>query len=118
VHHGFPKVLINATLDEIILEISNKRLGATCVVDPENNLLGIITDGDLRRVFKQSLSDKNITAEAMMCSTPKIINEDAYAVEALGVMRDNNVSQLVVVNDQNKPLGMIHLHDLLREGIV
>ena len=106
-------------LPAVILEITSKRLGATIVVDEQQKALGIITDGDLRRMLNQNppnLSD--ITASQIMNPHPKIIQPHLLAVNALEIMRNNSITQLVVCNENNSYLGIVHLHDLLREGII
>src|SRR5690606_14163050 len=100
-----------------IVEISSKRLGCTSVLDEANNLLGIITDGDLRRMLEKTKSLDKIKASDIMTPNPKTIEKDAYAVEALHLMQSANITQLVVM-DKTKVAGFIHLHDLLKEGIV
>jgi arabinose-5-phosphate isomerase len=101
--------------------MTSKRLGATAVLDVNGNLLGIITDGDLRRMLtKEDIDFQNITAKNILSPNPKSIVMDALAVEALEKMRQASITQLVVINDENerKYLGMVHLHDLLREGLI
>lgn len=115
--HDLPSVKENATLSEVILEITSKRIGATAVVDENGILQGIITDGDLRRMLNKSTDIAGVMAKDLMTTNPKSIKEDAYAVEALEVMQQNNITQLVVV-ESGKLKGFVHLHDLLREGIV
>ena len=112
-----PKLNKHASLKEVIVEISSKRLGATAIVDDNDKLLGIITDGDLRRMLEKNISLDNITAEEIMTTTPKTINEDELAVDALDLMRKRAITQLVVADD-GKYLGFIHLHDLIREGLI
>ena len=112
-----PKLNKHASLKEVIVEISSKRLGATAIVDGNDKLLGIITDGDLRRMLEKNISLDNITAEEIMTTTPKTINEDELAVDALDLMRKKAITQLVVADD-GKYLGFIHLHDLIREGLI
>jgi arabinose-5-phosphate isomerase len=99
------------------MEISSKRLGATAVVDEEKNLLGIITDGDLRRMLQKESNIALIKASDIMTRTPKMIDKDEFAVKALQIMQENNITQLVV-KDGARVAGFIHLHDLLKEGIV
>jgi arabinose-5-phosphate isomerase len=101
----------------VILEISSKRLGCTAVVDDTNNLLGIITDGDLRRMLQKDTNLSTITAKDIMTRSPKKIEKDEFAVAALHQMQANNITQLVVMNG-SQIAGFIHLHDLLKEGIV
>ena len=112
-----PKLPKEASLKEVIVEISSKRLGATAVLDSNEKLLGIITDGDLRRMLEKNISLNNVTAADIMTTAPKTINADELAVDALDLMRKKSITQLVVV-DNEKYLGFIHLHDLVREGLI
>jgi arabinose-5-phosphate isomerase len=112
-----PKLAKERSLKEVIVEISSKRLGATAVVDNKDTLLGIITDGDLRRMLEKSISLDGVTAEDIMTTTPKSIGADELAVDALDLMRKRSITQLVVV-ENGKYLGFIHLHDLIREGLI
>jgi arabinose-5-phosphate isomerase len=112
-----PSVLLDQSLKEVIVEITKKRLGATAVVDNQKNLHGIITDGDLRRMLERNHVSENIRAQNIMSPHPKIIDPDELAVNALDVMRKHEISQIVVARD-GKYLGMVHLHDLLREGFI
>jgi arabinose-5-phosphate isomerase len=112
-----PAVLSNATLREVIVEISRKRLGVTAVINDEQQLLGIITDGDLRRMLEKSVTLDNVTASEIMTAHPKTITPDALAVEALDLLRQYDITQLVVCSG-NQYLGIIHLHDLVREGLI
>jgi arabinose-5-phosphate isomerase len=112
-----PAVLLHQSLKEVIVEITKKRLGATAVIDDQKNLLGIITDGDLRRMLEKNKVSENRQAESIMNSHPKTIDSDELAVNALDMMRKHEISQIVVVRD-GKYLGMVHLHDLLREGFI
>lgn len=112
-----PSVMPEATIHEAILEISSRRLGATAVVDPNDQLQGIITDGDLRRMLERNPNTADLKAKDIMTPAPRDIAPDEMAIHALGIMRQYNITQLPVT-DSGKYLGMIHLHDLLREGIV
>jgi arabinose-5-phosphate isomerase len=112
-----PKLTKERSLKEVIVEISSKRLGATAVVDNDNSLLGIITDGDLRRMLEKNTSLNGVTAADIMTAKPKTINADELAVNALDIMRKMSITQLVVV-ENGKYLGFIHLHDLIREGLI
>ena len=116
-HNEKPKVKETVSLKDVIVEITNKRLGATAVVDENDHIAGIITDGDLRRMLEKNISLNNITAKDIMSVQPKVISKNDLAVDALDLMRKNNISQLLVVDD-NKYEGIIHLHDLVREGII
>jgi arabinose-5-phosphate isomerase len=115
--HQLPSVQPGATLKEVILEISSKRLGCTSVIDGNKILLGIITDGDLRRMLHKTMDLNEIKASDIMTRNPKNIQKDEFAVKALQIMQQNNITQLVVMDEQ-KVAGFIHLHDLLKEGIV
>lgn len=116
VNNALPLVPPDATLREVILEISSKRLGCTAVADNNQKLLGIITDGDLRRMLQKNPDLAAIKAQDIMTVNPKCIQQDEYAVKALQLMQENNITQLVVL-DGDKIAGFVHLHDLLKEGI-
>lgn len=111
-----PQVAPNASLKEVIVEISSKRLGVTAVTRG-GKLAGIITDGDLRRMMENTTSFEGLSAEDIMTKNPKTINSNVLAVSALEMMQNNNITQLIVV-DGDTYLGIVHLHDLLKEGIV
>ncbi|NQX96565.1 MAG: KpsF/GutQ family sugar-phosphate isomerase [Flavobacteriales bacterium] len=111
-----PAVLPSSSIKDVILEISSKRLGITAVTENEN-LIGIITDGDLRRMLENTSDFNDLSAVSIMSTSPKTINKNEMATTALAQMQNNNITQLIVVTE-NTYLGVIHLHDLLREGIV
>lgn len=111
-----PVVMSSASLKDVIIEITKNRLGAVAVVD-EDILQGIITDGDIRRMLNRNDSISGLTAGDIMTRKPKFINSDELAVNALEVLRSNNITQLLV-GSQTKFEGFIHLHDLLKEGII
>jgi arabinose-5-phosphate isomerase len=113
-----PQVLPTASLKEVIVEITNKRLGATAVVTEDGQVTGMITDGDLRRMLEKSDRLDNVTAENILSKNPKTILSDELAVNALEMLRHNDISQLIVVNKSGTYLGILHLHDLVREGII
>lgn len=115
-NNEIPVVNENANINQVIIEISKGRLGATAVIDSENNLLGIITDGDLRRMLLSDTYHAHTTAKSIMSENPKTINYNALAVEAMEVMRSLSISQLLVIQDK-KYAGIIHIHDLIKEGI-
>jgi arabinose-5-phosphate isomerase len=111
-----PMVELKTPVKKVIFEISEKRLGVTAVVENEK-VIGIITDGDIRRMLNNHDNIQDIIAEDIMSTMPKIIESDRLAVEALNTMENNKITQLIVVdNDIYK--GIIHLHDILKEGIV
>ena len=113
--HG-PQVSPNSTIQDVIVEISNKRLGSTAVVD-NNQLIGIITDGDIRRMLESQEDWSGFKAIDIMNSSPKIVNDDELATHSLKVMQHNNISQIIVVKD-DKYKGIVHIHDILKEGLV
>ena len=99
------------------MEISRKRLGITAVLEPDGTLAGAITDGDLRRMLEKNVSLTDVAARQIMTLNPKTIEADALAIDALELMRQNNITQLLVL--ENKLYrGVIHLHDLIREGLI
>ena len=116
-----PEVGPDDNLTQVIIEMTHKRLGATVVTsrDASGNdaaIVGIITDGDLRRMLMNTPDIEHVKASQIMTSNPKTIDEDALVVDALHKMRQNSITQLPVVHD-GKYLGIIHLHDILKEGI-
>ena len=112
-----PVVRPESLLKETIIEITKKRLGATVILDKENRVAGIITDGDLRRMLEKNLSATTVMAKDIMTKNPKTIDAGRLAVDALDIMRKKNITQLVVI-ENNEYIGIIHLHDLVREGII
>ena len=112
-----PKVLPTATIKEVIIEMTAKRLCAAVVVNEKENIVGIITDGDLRRMLEKTNSFEKLHASDIMSSHPKTIDADLLAVYAMEEMRRHDVSQLVVTNN-GVYAGIIHLHDLVKEGII
>ncbi len=116
-HTNVPAVDEEAKIPAVILEMTSKRLGATAVLDGNGNLLGIITDGDLRRMLQKNTPIENLCAKDIMTKNPKSINKDELAINAFNIMENHKITQLVVT-DNDKYLGLIHLHDILKEGIV
>lgn len=112
-----PMVGEQTSLKDVILEISSKRLGATAVINEAGNLAGIVTDGDLRRMLQKESNIGALKASDIMTRSPKTIAKDEFAVKALQIMQENNITQLVV-KDGEKIAGFVHLHDLLKEGII
>lgn len=116
INNQAPKVNHNDDLKTVIVEISSKRLGATAVLK-NKSLVGIITDGDLRRMLEKNTDLTNLVASGIMSSNPRTISSETLVVHALNLMRQNNITQLLVV-DHKKYVGVIHLHDILKEGIL
>jgi arabinose-5-phosphate isomerase len=111
-----PAVEINTPVKEVIVEISKKRLGITAVLNGQE-LAGAITDGDLRRMLQQNESLAGIQARQIMTINPKTIDAEALAIDAMELMRQNNITQLLVTSN-NQYAGVIHLHDLIKEGLI
>ncbi|KAB1159337.1 KpsF/GutQ family sugar-phosphate isomerase [Tenacibaculum aiptasiae] len=112
-----PKVTITDKITNVIVEISEKRLGVTAVVNNDNKLLGIITDGDIRRMLSKTTKIDELTAEDIMSKNPKTINVDAMAVKALETLENNSITQILVTDNDDNYVGVVHLHDLIKEGI-
>lgn len=112
-----PAVNADSLLKEVIIEITKKRLGVTVVLDNNENIIGIITDGDLRRMLEKDLYHAGAKAKDIMTSNPKTIDSNSLAVNALDIMRTKDITQLIVTKDK-KYFGIIHLHDLIKEGII
>lgn len=112
-----PLVQEQASVAEVIVEITSKRLGATAVIDVNGELKGIITDGDLRRMLQRTLDIQELKAESIMSVSPKSIGIEEYATAAFAMMKAYNITQLVVL-DGKKIAGFVHIHDLMKEGIV
>ena len=111
-----PQVTINTPLKDVIIEISKKMLGVTAVVENEK-IIGIITDGDLRRMLSMVDNMSLLTAKEIMSTNPKSINADAMAIDAMEVMESHSISQLLV-EENGKYAGVVHIHDLIKEGII
>lgn len=111
-----PKVNLNASINEVIIEISQNRLGVTAVLS-DKKLAGIITDGDLRRMLEDEKDISSLCAKDIMSCDPKITKPDDLAYNALKEMEQNNITQLIVIKSE-KYLGIIHIHDIIKEGII
>lgn len=110
-----PIVNLDAKIEEVLLEMTSKHLGCTGVVDKEKNLIGIITDGDLRRHINKDFM--NLSAEELMTKNPLVIEENSIAVGAVALMNEKKITSLFVVKDK-KIIGILHIHDCLRAGVV
>lgn len=112
-----PQVAATDNIKQVIMEMTSKRLGATAVLNPEGDMVGIITDGDLRRMLMSGRDIANLTAADIMSVKPKTIDENAMAVNAFHLMEQNHITQLIVLKE-GRYAGVIHIHDILQEGIV
>lgn len=120
-HHTgeeIPIVKEDTPMKEVIIEMTAKGFGATAVVNEEGKLVGIITDGDLRRFVNRGGSFENTKAKDVMTKNPKTVSPDELALSALKKMEDHNITVLIVVDEENKPIGIIHMHDILKAEIV
>lgn len=112
-----PQVCPDASVRDTILEMTSRRLGCAVVVE-DDCPVGIVTDGDLRRMMRNNATFDHLTAAHIMSANPKRIADTEYAVNALHMMRTNSITQLIVVDADGRYLGVLHLHDILREGII
>ncbi|WP_443939036.1 KpsF/GutQ family sugar-phosphate isomerase [Pedobacter sp. MW01-1-1] len=112
-----PSIQPTASVKEVLIEISKNRLGAVAVIDQNNAVIGIVTDGDIRRMLETTPNYNSLMAKDIMGKNPKSIQYDALAVDAFNLIKQNNITQLLVLK-QNTYFGIVHLHDLLNEGIV
>lgn len=112
-----PKVTEKTAFKDIIFEISSKRLGCACVVDKYGKLKGVITDGDIRRLFQDNLDFTRIKAKDIMNKMPKTINENMLGETALELMEKYSITQLIILNKKRAPVGVVHMHDLVKAGL-
>lgn len=115
--NDIPVVNENVSISDAIVEISSKRLGATCVVNDVGILVGIITDGDLRRLLQRTTNIANLTAHQVMTRNPKTLRQNILAAQALKMMESYKITQLVIVDEGQHPIGIVHLHDLVEAGL-
>ncbi|MEI6864551.1 KpsF/GutQ family sugar-phosphate isomerase [Flavicella sp.] len=115
-NHEMPLVTSNTNIKDVIIEISKKRLGATAVIDNQK-ISGMITDGDIRRMLEKNDNISKLQAKDIMSLSPKTLNVDAMAIDALNTLENFGITQILVLNDEKKYVGIIHLHDLIKEGI-
>jgi arabinose-5-phosphate isomerase len=112
-----PSVQPSTSIKEVIVAISKSRMGATVVLDDQNTIIGMITDGDIRRMLEQHNSIQDLTAAAIFHKQPITITSNTLAIEAFDLMKAHDISQLIVA-DEGQYKGMIHIHDLMKEGIL
>lgn len=119
-HSGpaLPKVNQQALLKTALMEMTQKKLGMTTVVNEQDELAGIFTDGDIRRAFDNSTDIHTTPIQHIMSKNPKVIRPGMLAAEALNMMETHKITALIVVNDLNKPIGVVHMHDILRAGVM
>jgi arabinose-5-phosphate isomerase len=119
-HSGeeLPQVDVQASLSQALMEMSRKRLGMTCVVDADGRLAGLFTDGDLRRALDSDLDVRTARIAEVMTHHPRTIGADRLAVEAARLMETHKINGLIVVDGDNRPVGALNIHDLLRARVV
>jgi arabinose-5-phosphate isomerase len=115
---AIPKVNPDDLIKKALFEITEKKLGLTTVIDENNILMGIFTDGDIRRALDKNADIQNTRVKEMMTGTPKVIPPHTLAVEALNIMQNLKITSLIVTNPTKEPIGVVHLHDILRAGVV
>jgi len=115
--NALPQVLSTASLKETIIEMTEKKLGVTTIVDTNELLCGIFTDGDLRRAFEQGMAVNTTRVDSVMTKSPKTMKANQAAVEALEIMEQYKITSLVVIDSQQRPRGIIHMHHLLQAGV-
>ena len=113
-----PSVKDTALLKQALIEITQKGLGITTVLDEQGHLAGVFTDGDLRRVIEQQIDIHSTPIKKLMTLNPLSIQEEMLAAEALGLMEKKSITALVVVDNTQTPVGILHMHDILRAGII
>jgi arabinose-5-phosphate isomerase len=115
--NNIPTVQVDASIKDVILEITSKRLGTTTVINDDGILAGVITDGDLRRLLEKTLDIKNLRAKDLMTKNPKVMNENYLASFALQQMENFKITTMIIIDESKKPIGIIHLHDLINLGL-
>lgn len=116
-NNSLPKVTEDSSIAKVIVEMTEKRLGVTAVLDANDAIVGIITDGDIRRMLSSTSNIASYTAKDIMGTQPKTIDQDEMAIHAMETMEQHNISQILVTDDTNAYVGVVHLHDLIKEGI-
>ncbi|ETN93235.1 Arabinose 5-phosphate isomerase KdsD [Gammaproteobacteria bacterium MOLA455] len=113
-----PRVLATEPLHQALLVMTEKGFGMTTVVSDENKLLGVFTDGDLRRIVDAKVDINNVTMADVMSPNPKTISGEILAAQALKIMEDGSITALIVENEHHSPIGVLHMHDILRAGVI
>ncbi|KTC88660.1 KpsF/GutQ family sugar-phosphate isomerase [Fluoribacter dumoffii] len=118
-HQGdqLPVIHENATVSEALIEVTNKKLGMTCVTDSKGYLVGIYTDGDVRRTLTRQYDINTTPIKEVMTRNARTISQGMLAAEALSVMQKHSITSLIVTDDDNRPTAVLHLHDLLKAGV-
>jgi len=117
-NENLPAVYTSDSIKKVIIEMSSKRLGAVIVLNADGNIAGIVTDGDLRRMLENTFDIENYAAKDIMTEQPVVTNENKLAAEALNIMKQKKINQLIVINDEGHLVGLLHIQDILKEGII
>lgn len=119
-HHGeqLPSISVNATISEALIEVTDKKLGMTCVIDKCGRLAGVFTDGDIRRALNRGLDIHTTSLSEVMTANCRTISMGILAAQALELMEKYKITSLVIIDDQQYPVGVVHLHDLLSSGVI
>lgn len=115
---ALPLVLGSSTIKEALLEVTQKKLGMSCVINKNGQLIGIFTDGDIRRALHKEIDIHHTPVEKIMSTNISTIEGDKLAADALNLMQEKKITSLVTVNTQNQPTGVIHMHDILKAGVI
>lgn len=115
--HQLPLVTENATISEALIEVTEKKLGMTCVINSQGHLVGVYTDGDIRRTLTNQFDINTTPLKEVMTKGCKTIQKGILAAEALTIMQKHSITSLVVIDESNRPEAVIHLHDLLKAGV-
>jgi len=115
---AIPKVDLNATLKAALIEMTEKKLGMTTIINEKNELAGIFTDGDVRRAFDNNADIHQTKINQVMTKNPKIISQGTLATDALRIMENHKITSLVITNNEKQPIGVIHMHDILQTGVI
>jgi arabinose-5-phosphate isomerase len=113
-----PRVKPETVLQNALLEMTEKGFGMTTIVDNQGRLLGVFTDGDIRRVIDSKTDLSTALIKDVMSSNPKTINQDILAAEALNIMEQSSITAVIVENEDKQPVGVVHMHDILRAGVI
>lgn len=118
VEDAIPKVNCDTVLKNVLLEMSQKKFGMTTIINQEGQLAGVFTDGDIRRAIDNNTDFYSTRIDQLMSKNPKVIEPSMLAAEALHIMESYKITSLVVINPDNQPIGLVHMHDILRAGVV
>jgi arabinose-5-phosphate isomerase len=111
-----PKIQAHSNLHDCLIEVSSKKLGMTCVTNAKDKLVGVVTDGDIRRCLMRQIDIYQTQTQEIMNPSPKTISQNTLAKDALKMMKDLSITSLIIIDNDNCPIGVLHIHDLLKAG--